>query len=92
MAIITICECGLAKCYHENHNPLAYRYQDGKVHCGGYTPRLLPFGQSAKDELELYKIALEMAAREVINPEGTFGEQVKRNEKKERWLQRARSY
>jgi hypothetical protein len=33
---VTICECGLAKCYHEGSNALAYREPHP---CRGYTPR-----------------------------------------------------
>jgi hypothetical protein len=40
MGKITICECGLAKCYHEGSNPLAYRRQDGLPPlCMQYKPR-----------------------------------------------------
>ena len=45
-----------------------------------------------REQIELYKLALEMAAREVINCEGTYGEQVKRNDKKREWIQKAREY
>lgn len=54
----TICECGLAKCYHEGDNPLAYRpmSRSGHLPCPGYSPRgLTPISlnfTAIKDELE----------------------------------------
>jgi hypothetical protein len=43
-----------------------------------------------REQIALLKLALEMAAREVINSEGTYGEQVKRNNKKREWMEQAR--
>ena len=37
---VTICECGLAKCYHEGSHDLATRSQNGKPPiCSGYKTR-----------------------------------------------------
>ena len=53
---------------------------------------LMAIVSELRKQIELYKLALEMAAREVINNEGTYGEQVKRNNKKREWIQQAREY
>lgn len=44
--ITTVCECGLARVWHEGSDPLAYReqFRSVSIPCTGYTPRAVPFG------------------------------------------------